>query len=324
MGDQEQREAARARAARAAGAAPACAPTRRAPRRARRTRAPAGSSASALGDRDALALAARELVRIAVPEALGGREAGVVERGRRRAARARRRCACPACAAAPARARSPRMRGLSDWYGSWKIICTLPPQRAHAVAVDAAAPSKRSSPALGCSRPSSVRASVDLPQPDSPTTPSTSFRRHSRSTPSSARTMRPRRPNAPRGRAPRPAASRRSRAASTLIGTPPPTGVCVSGANRQADSCSSPTSRSGISPLEQASRREVAARVEAAAGRRLGRDAGGDAGDRPAAASRSPPTCGKRAEQPLRVRVLRRRRSTVARRARSRRSARRT
>jgi ABC-type multidrug transport system ATPase subunit len=41
---------------------------------------------------------------------------------------------------------------------------------------------------LGRSSPSSARASVDLPQPDSPTRPSVSPRRQVRSTPSTART----------------------------------------------------------------------------------------------------------------------------------------
>ena len=66
---------------------------------------PGGLGRERAGDRDALALAARELVRVAVPEALGGREPDVLER-RRRAQHALGAAPCPACAAAPARARS--------------------------------------------------------------------------------------------------------------------------------------------------------------------------------------------------------------------------
>ena len=43
---------------------------------------PRGLGCERAGDRDALALPARELVRIAVPEALRGRESGVLERAR--------------------------------------------------------------------------------------------------------------------------------------------------------------------------------------------------------------------------------------------------
>src|SRR5207302_2778826 len=49
-------------------------------------------------------------------------------------------------------------------------------------------PSKRASPAVGRSRRSSSRASVDFPQPDSPTSPSVSPRATSKLTPSTART----------------------------------------------------------------------------------------------------------------------------------------
>ena len=155
----------------------------------------------------------------------GPRSARRVRARRPRAPSRRAGCArlrpSPACAAAPGRARPPCMRGLSDWYGSWNTIwscCRI----VRTPARSSCAPSKRSSPPLGCSRPSSVRASVVLPQPDSPTTPSTSFWRHSRSTPSSARTIRPPRRNCTSS--PRASTSGVTAAASgvTLIAGPRP------------------------------------------------------------------------------------------------------
>ena len=64
-----------------------------------------------------------------------------------------------------------RLRGLSDAYGSWKIIC-ISRRNGRSSRRDSdvmSAPSKRIVPLVGsCSRTSS-RPSVDLPQPDSPT-----------------------------------------------------------------------------------------------------------------------------------------------------------
>ena len=70
------------------------------------------------------------------------------------------------------------MRGLSDAYGSWKIICMR--RRSGRIADWLAwvmsVPAKTILPAVGsCSRVTS-RASVDLPQPDSPTSPTVSPR----------------------------------------------------------------------------------------------------------------------------------------------------
>ena len=69
-----------------------------------------------------------------------------------------------------------RIRGLSDAYGSWKIICILSCcSRAFAGARPASgAPRQKRSPSVSGSRPTASRPSVDLPQPDSPTRPTTS------------------------------------------------------------------------------------------------------------------------------------------------------
>ncbi len=82
------------------------------------------------------------------------------------------------------------MRGLSDAYGSWKMIC---------ISLRSGRSSPRESPMS--SRPSNVtlpfvasvrrrmtRPAVVLPEPDSPTSPSVSPRRISKSMPSTART----------------------------------------------------------------------------------------------------------------------------------------
>ena len=148
-----------------------------------------GLSSERTRDRDALALAPRELVRIAIPEALGGREPGILERGRgtqhaivARHALHAQRLLHEVCARACAG------RGTRMDPGRPSATCRAAcagrrgrPQR----------PRSAARPRVGCSSPSSVRASVVLPLPRSPTTPSTSLRRHSRSTPSSARTTPP-------------------------------------------------------------------------------------------------------------------------------------
>ncbi len=64
------------------------------------------------------------------------------------------------------------LRGFSDPYGFWNTSCTTRRKRARAscVAWTASMPPRRSEPALGGSIIVTRRASVDLPQPDSPTT----------------------------------------------------------------------------------------------------------------------------------------------------------
>src|SRR5437773_2900379 len=82
------------------------------------------------------------------------------------------------------------IRGFSDAYGSWKIICIRrrilricsPPSFVSSV------PSNFTSPAVGLYSCRIARPVVDLPQPDSPTRPSVSPRSTKKSIPSTART----------------------------------------------------------------------------------------------------------------------------------------
>ncbi len=72
------------------------------------------------------------------------------------------------------------MRGLSEAYGSWKIIC-IRRRNGRIAACDACEmswPSNAMRPAVGSSSRITSRASVDLPQPDSPTSPTVSPRKH--------------------------------------------------------------------------------------------------------------------------------------------------
>ena len=114
VGDQEQRERARACAGRRAVAAPACAPRRRAPRPARRTRAPRARARARPRSRRAGAGRPRARAE-ATPEAVGGREPGVVQRrdAALHALLAARACRSPRAPPAPS---APTVRrGLSDW-----------------------------------------------------------------------------------------------------------------------------------------------------------------------------------------------------------------
>ena len=69
-----------------------------------------------------------------------------------------------------------RLRGLSDAYGSWKTICISrrSGRRRRVPRFWIGVPWKTISPAVGSSSRTIVRPSVDLPQPDSPTSPSVS------------------------------------------------------------------------------------------------------------------------------------------------------
>jgi len=91
------------------------------------------------------------------------------------------------------------LRGLSEANGFWNTICTCGRSRL-SVARSASAtssPFSRSSPDVGRSIMVTCRASVDLPQPDSPTIANVSPSRTLKDTPSSART-RPLGRNGPR------------------------------------------------------------------------------------------------------------------------------
>jgi hypothetical protein len=65
------------------------------------------------------------------------------------------------------------LRGLSDEIGSWNTYWMRLPKTAGS-ALSSAAPSISMVPVVGSSSPTSIRASVDLPQPLSPTMPSVS------------------------------------------------------------------------------------------------------------------------------------------------------
>ena len=69
-----------------------------------------------------------------------------------------------------------RFRGLSDEYGSWKIIISSrrTGRMSERDSLVMSRPSKMIFPAVDSSSRMTQRASVDLPQPDSPTTPSVS------------------------------------------------------------------------------------------------------------------------------------------------------
>ncbi len=64
-------------------------------------------------------------------------------------------------------------RGSRLEYGSWKTICTSPPRRRRSLAerdgVERSRPQAVIVPAVGAVRPTSMRATVVLPEPDSPT-----------------------------------------------------------------------------------------------------------------------------------------------------------
>ena len=80
------------------------------------------------------------------------------------------------------------LRGFSDEYGSWKIICASRRNSTSCFGLMSAisSPSNLIEPLVGSSRRSSSRPVVDLPQPDSPTRPSVSPRLTSNDTPSTA------------------------------------------------------------------------------------------------------------------------------------------
>ena len=246
---------------------------------------PAGSGASALAI--ATAGAAR-------PRARADSGSRTARRARARRPRAPRRAqhavarAMPCMRSGSCTSSLTRMRGLSDWYGSWKTICSF--RRSVRVPLRS-----RRRPRSAARRRSAARGRAACAPASSCRSPTRRRRRAPRSGATRGRRRRARaRLRPPRRKVtsrPRASASGVTAAASgvTLIARPP-TAVCVSGANRHADSCSSPTGRSPISPLDAGLAREVTARVEAAAGRRIG-----GIGRRPGMAggrSRSVPICG--------------------------------
>ncbi len=85
-------------------------------------------------------------------------------------------------------------RGLSERYGSWKMIWILrrKPRSWPAGMVAMSVPASMMWPSLGSISRAMQRATVDLPEPDSPTMPSVSPRRISKATSCTALTWRPR------------------------------------------------------------------------------------------------------------------------------------
>ena len=130
------------------------------------------------GDADPLPLPAGELVRVA------GR--GVGAGGRRRSSSSRTRVAVSRCARRDAvrlhrlgEIRPTLCRGLSEANGSWKTIC-IRRRSGRSCASDSVRDVGRRRrvirPAVGSYRRRIARPTVDLPQPDSPTSPSVSPR----------------------------------------------------------------------------------------------------------------------------------------------------
>src|SRR3954447_3495198 len=96
-----------------------------------------------------------------------------------------------ACTDQPSATMSPTViRGFREAYGSWKMIWTSRRYCLSARPPILASPRslRRTEPPVGFSSATSNFETVDLPQPDSPTSPSVSPRRSVRFTPSTART----------------------------------------------------------------------------------------------------------------------------------------
>ena len=147
-----------------------------------------GSQRERPGDADALALAAGELVRDSGRRA---RRAGRPGRAAPAPARSTSRPLAMPCSSIGSPMIWPtRLRGFSDAYGSWKIICIWR-RIGRSCARDrptSSSPSNRTEPDVGVVSCRIARHSVDFPQPDSPTRPSVSPSSRVRLTPSTART----------------------------------------------------------------------------------------------------------------------------------------
>ena len=86
-----------------------------------------------------------------------------------------------------------RQRGLREANGSWKIICMrrrTARRAARSRVLARSTPSISTCPRLGSSSPTTMRASVDFPEPDSPTSPNVSPRSIAKSRPSTAASVR--------------------------------------------------------------------------------------------------------------------------------------
>src|ERR1700687_406484 len=91
------------------------------------------------------------------------------------------------------------MRRASEENGSWKMICICGRYGRSSLLPRCvmSRPSSRMVPAVGSIRRSTVRPTVDLPQPDSPTRPSVSRGAIENETPSTAKTLPPARRRKP-------------------------------------------------------------------------------------------------------------------------------
>ena len=123
---------------------------------------------------DALPLAAGKLERITIDRVT--RQADAVEHVVRPAQRAVFDYRPGRAAARLVNIRPIVCRGLSDDIGSWKIICMRRRSERRVCSSTAviSLPSNTIDPAAGCTRPSSARPSVVLPEPNSPTMPTVS------------------------------------------------------------------------------------------------------------------------------------------------------
>ena len=91
------------------------------------------------------------------------------------------------------------MRGLSEANGSWNTICIERRSGRSSALLRwvMSCPSIRIAPEVGSTSRSTLRATVDLPQPDSPTSPSVSPTPTEKLTPSTACTVPTRRRSTP-------------------------------------------------------------------------------------------------------------------------------
>ena len=239
-------------------------------------------------------------------------------------ARARPPARCSCSSSGSARIWPTVMRGLSDAYGSWKIDLHLARAKARAARVSSSAvtssPSRPMRPAVGSIRRSTSRPTVDLPQPDSPTSASVSPAREHEATrrrPPSRVDERPaeRRALATTKCFTRPSAtsdgSRRALDAdsrSLLVERAPRAGT------RRQQALRPPERRAR--PRGDARRRHLAHRAERAARLRSGsraaaRSCSAPCPRSPASRGRRRSSRGERAEQPDRVGMLRAREQRV-------------
>ena len=135
-------------------------------------------------DHDPLAHAARQLVRVPVRELRGLRQARPRRAGRPPGAR-RPTCSPARAAGCTRRPATPTVYiGFSAVIGSWKTMLTRAPRiDRHCAGVQSSSsrPSSRIDPLTFAdpgTRPRAARASMVLPEPDSPTTPSVSLAVH--------------------------------------------------------------------------------------------------------------------------------------------------